>query len=1452
MILKKTQIIIFLLMTIALMSVSVATNIDDDNNQTLTLTHDSLTTNMAQTIKNEKSVIAENTNINKKTPKSYNIKSYEENSSNNTQYTNNNQENRTNTIIITPETFSEYITDGLLANNIACGTTLDFTGKFDGEQYAFTINKPVNIISSKNDAFICFYSTQNLEQTYGTPNHSFLITKEGSGTNVTGIYFENTMIVTQRACNVTFDNLTVYCSSDYGWGLGSPSIRNSENVTIKNSYFNTTEDNTWVSTVVFAASKNCLLENCTVTGSNFIGNLVYATTYNVELTDEYGNNNITIRGNRIIGRNLTPNLQTCYSVCLIGDNMTVENNYIENSNSYLVMSQYHDHIYHADGTSRKLIIRNNSFGPGKIGVEFDPCTIVNNTFYGTVKLDVLNTTIQENNTLKDENSNPYTIEEESTLTPTLVNITAPSSYIYDETNTFTVTVTNLKNNQKIREGCLEIYSDGKLYKNITISDETTTFTYNNRELGEHHVRVWYYPNNNTLMGSQKVHTIKSEKIQGQLTIETKNNPEIGETITLKVSYTLNKERNHRTNITFNLPGQKTFTVEAVNNTATIETKITPDYIRDILGGREQSIKVSATTNDSNIEITGTTRKLGVQKETTNITITPTTAKIGEKTLITATINSRNNINTGSITFTDEEGNIISTSNIKNNQATTAMTYNTSTTHNITATYSGTIHFKNSNKTSSILVTRYDTLLECNSTIAKYGEKTSITGKLTDENNKAINDADITITINGVQNKVTTNNNGEYTLNTNINKVGQNKATITYNGNNNYNPTSTTNTITINKQDTTIIINNIPATKCTQSVTITGTLKDKLGNNIPNANIKLSINNKETTITTNNQGTYTYTITSYTTGSNNITVTYTGNTNYNSAHVQTTYTVNKLDTKITITANTAKYGETITITGKLTDENNKAITNTDITLTLNNNKHNIKTNNNGEYTYTIIADTIGTNNITVTYNGNNNYNPTSTTTTLNVNKQDTTITINNIPTTKCTESVTITGTVKDKNGKTLANQNLNLSINDKMVIIKTDKNGAYSYTTQASTVGTNNLTVTFASNNNYNTATTRTTFTVTKQDTTITLNNIKSSYTSNATIKGKLTTHDGIILTNQNMKLTINGKTVTVKTDENGIFTYKYQTNKAGGNTIIATYNGNSDYQGTSLRKTFIVSKLDLKITINKITTKAYGEKVTIKGTFKDKNGKILGNSKLKLNINGKTATIKTDKNGVFTYKHTTRKVGTNNITISHQGTKNYNKITKKATFKVTKQNLKITLNRTNKVGYGSKVYVKGQLTDKHGKIIKNTVITININGKTIRAKTNSKGIYNHSLTTTKLGSNTITVTYNGNKNYNKITKKATFKVTKQTVKITTNTKQVKGNKKVTITGKLTTKDGKALRNSKVTLTINGKKKTAKTNTKGAYTLTVTAKTGKNTLVAGFAGNRYYNKLTLAKKVFTLV
>lgn len=95
-------------------------------------------------------------------------------------------------------------------------------------------------------------------------------------------------------------------------------------------------------------------------------------------------------------------------------------------------------------------------------------------------------------------------------------------------------------------------------------------------------------------------------------------------------------------------------------------------------------------------------------------------------------------------------------------------------------------------------------------------------------------------------------------------------------------------------------------------------------------------------------------------------------------------------------------------------------------------------------------------------------------------------------------------------------------------------------------------------------------------------------------------------------------------------------------------------------------KQNLKITINKVNNIKRGRTVTISGKFMDANGKILMNSNLKVKLNRKTVTVRTNKMGVYTYKAKVSSIGTNYITVSHDGNINYNKKSVQTTFKVTR------------------------------------------------------------------------------------------------------------------------------------------------------------------------------------------
>ncbi|RAP43657.1 MAG: hypothetical protein BZ136_09460 [Methanosphaera sp. rholeuAM74] len=376
-------------------------------------------------------------------------------------------------------------------------------------------------------------------------------------------------------------------------------------------------------------------------------------------------------------------------------------------------------------------------------------------------------------------------------------------------------------------------------------------------------------------------------------------------------------------------------------------------------------------------------------------------------------------------------------------------------------------------------------------------------------------------------------------------------------------------------------------------------------------------------------------------------------------INTTVTVNSISA--------VELNNDVTITGTLKDNDGNILGNSVVKVTVNGADEYAVTDNTGSYKYTTTTKNVGTNNVTVTYEGSSKYNPSTQATTFIVNKEKTIIIIDKIDNVAFNDNVTITGKYITANGIPLKNTTVKITINGITVGVKTDKNGVFTYTTQAKTMGTNNVSISFAGNSKYEGATNTTTFRVIKQDTLITINPIKTvAYNENVTITGTYKDANGNPLKNTTVKININGKTVGVKTDKNGVFTYTTQAKTMGTNNVSISFAGNTKFRGTVSYITFEVIKQKTEITINPIDSVIKGENVTISGAYKDADGNPIRNTMMKVYINAKRINVKTDSDGVFVCSYKTSTVGTNDVVVSFAGNTKFEGAITDATFKVLK------------------------------------------------------------------------------------------------------------------------------------------------------------------------------------------
>ncbi|WP_455646135.1 beta strand repeat-containing protein [Methanosphaera sp.] len=283
------------------------------------------------------------------------------------------------THIINNSTVTQYFdkdNNWTLSDLVNDGDTLDIQGNISGlsESISMVINKPVNVISSTNDAYI------DLNTTAGSlmgesPGSSFSILSGGSYSNVTGINLHNTQLWISGASYVVLDNISAVVEDQrVGSGVGQTSIRNNATyITLKNSYIRT-KNNGGSSSFVLAWADHCTIDNCTIVGEGTVGNLMYLTTYNVNIAIPTGtkiNSNNTITNNKVYGPATATG--TCYCLGLTGYDNLVANNTFYYSGVGVT-------IQWGQGVSGNVTFINNTFYNGcGISGALANSTYINNT-----------------------------------------------------------------------------------------------------------------------------------------------------------------------------------------------------------------------------------------------------------------------------------------------------------------------------------------------------------------------------------------------------------------------------------------------------------------------------------------------------------------------------------------------------------------------------------------------------------------------------------------------------------------------------------------------------------------------------------------------------------------------------------------------------------------------------------------------------------------------------------------------------------------------------------------------------------------------------------------------------------------------------------------------------------------------------------------------------------------
>jgi len=301
------------------------------------------------------------------------------------------------------------------------------------------------------------------------------------------------------------------------------------------------------------------------------------------------------------------------------------------------------------------------------------------------------------------------------------------------------------------------------------------------------------------------------------------------------------------------------------------------------------------------------------------------------------------------------------------------------------------------KTASIDVTKLSTSIDLSlePSSLKIGASTTITAKLTDGNNVALANKEISFSIGTTSIGTAMTDSSGNAVKTYTADVDAGTYTIksSYAGSTDYGSSSATSNLIVNLLDTTLTI-NAPSVKVEATATITTTLKDENGNPISEASIDCYLYEDDTwtkisSETTDAVGEASITRTFDTAGDYQIKIVYAGSTNHNNVDATATLIISQFTTTLTIDVPSATQGKECSLKATLKDEEGNPLQNIDVDFCIYEDNDwkkigSAKTDSNGVASLSYSPSTLGTFQVKAMFGGTTNCaESSSTSTSLNV-------------------------------------------------------------------------------------------------------------------------------------------------------------------------------------------------------------------------------------------------------------------------------------------------------------------------------------------------------------------------------------------------------------------------------------------------------------------------------------
>ncbi len=639
--------------------------------------------------------------------------------------------------------------------------------------------------------------------------------------------------------------------------------------------------------------------------------------------------------------------------------------------------------------------------------------------------------------------------------------------------------------------------------------------------------------------------------------------------------------------------------------------------------------------------------------------------------------------------------------------------------------------------------------------------------------------------------------------------------------------------TLDTLDTVISLNDINA-GVDELFTLEANILDAHNHHVTLGNVTFNIEGKNYVVNVDSgKATFNYRFSKE--GKFTVKATYNGN-HYNPSTDNAVVNIENIysSSKISLSFNSPRIGEDVKITATVVDSNNNKINSGTVTFN-SNGKTQIVDVKNGIAVFTTSYANAGQYSITASFKAPH-YESSTTTSTITVRQA--------ILSTKTTASykvlsnnnVEITAVIKDSNNNLVTSGHVTFNINnDKSTVdVKNGQAVLNKLFARSATVY-----ISFQSDDYLSSTTSLRVMVSELPLSKITLNNMEVDVSSSVNIIATVKDSNSNLINEGSVSFTVDGKTITVGVSK-GQAVLKTSFSKAGLYEVDAVYNG-ENYASSQAKSTVTVKEniVNSNIAVSDITTNV-GKTVNVIAKVTDSNNNLINTGTVSFVLNSKSI-VADVKDGIAKYTTSFDKSGIYYIESTFSAP-NYQSSTTKS---------KITVD---------KILIHASLTIDNTSLNNQIIAKINSD---VEFNANIKiGNYNYpvnvknGLTTFKIetklsqGSYEATLSYAGDDKYYPVTAKDDFKITDNSMSLTTNDVVMYYKDGTRFGAKLMDNKGNALANKVITFTLQNIDYVRTTDVNGYASLAINLNSGKYTIAVKYDSLVNYNTIEVKSTILT--